>query len=296
MPSRQANQAASANRPSASRTGNFTANPKENPTPCSPAELRETISGTSGIGPDQHRGTVRVARPRPEPLRDRGQRFGEYLDVIAGGARPRVPGSEFAGHGLTAGDLGAIGEHQQGMKAERPLPGGRRVLLPVGMIHADRGVHVQHDRFTGHRCPAGRPHRRPRRRPGRLHRRQVRGVDPLVQQPPRRRQRGDRAVLHLLINQAPDTGHAVGTVGDRRREIGEDPARVVHPRALVGVGQHRGDLLGQPRQVRDLPQQPHPGMGHHTDTIGRHPDPTHTPTTLATLHLESAFQLGRLRP
>ena len=124
----------------------------------------------------------------------------------------------------------------------------------------------------------------------------MRGVDPLVQQPPRRRQRRDRTVLQLLINQTPDTGHTVGTVGDRCREIGEDPARVMHPRTLVGVGQHRGDLLGQPRQVRDLPQQPHPRMRHHTRTIGRHLDPTHTPTTLATLHLESAFQLGRLRP
>ena len=257
-----------------------------------PAELRETISGTGGIGPDQHLGTVRVTRPRPELLGDRGQGFGEYLDVIAGGARARVPGSEFAGQGFTAGDLWAVGEHQQGMKSEGPLPGGSRVFLPVGMINADRGVHVQRDRFTGHRRPAGRPDRRPRGGSGRLHGRQVRGVDPLVQQPPRRGLRGDRAVLQLLIDQAPDTGHTIGAVRDRGREIGEDPARVVHPRTLVGVGQDHADLLGQPRQVRDLPQQPDPGMRHHTDTIGRHANPT----TLATLHLESAFQLGRLRP
>ncbi len=81
---------------------------------------------------------------------------------------------------------------------------------------------------------------------------------------------------NLLIDQAPDTGHAVGTVGDRRREIGEDPARVVHPRALVGVGQHRADPLGQPRQVRDLPQQPDTGMRHHARPVGRHMEPTHT--------------------
>jgi hypothetical protein len=89
-------------------------------------------------------------------------------------------------------------------------------------------------------------------------------------------------VLHLLIDQRTDTGHAVRTVGDRGREIGEDPARVVYPRALVGIGQHCADLLGQPRQVRDLPQQPHPGMRHKTDTVGRHPDPT----TLGTLPLK----------
>jgi len=103
-------------------------------------------------------------------------------------------------------------------------------------------------------------------------------------------------VLHLLIDQGTDTGHAIGAVGNRCREIGEDPAGVVHPRTFVGVGQHRGDVLGQPGQVRDLPQQTDPDMGHHTRTIGRNPDPTRTPTTLATLHPEGAFQLGRLRP
>jgi len=103
-------------------------------------------------------------------------------------------------------------------------------------------------------------------------------------------------VQRLLINQRPDTGHAVGAVGDRDRQISEDPAGVVHPRAPIGVGQHLGDVLDQPGQVRDLPQQPHPGMGHHAHTIGRYPDPTHPTTTLATLHPEGAFQLGRLRP
>jgi len=146
-----------------------------------PAELGETIDGTGGIGPDQHRRTARVARPGPEPLGDRGQCFGEHLDVIAGSARPRVPGPEFAGQGFTGGDLGAVGEHQQGVKAEGPFPGGSCVFLSVGMIDADRGVHVQHDRSTGHRRPAGRPDGRPRRCPGRLHSGQVPGVDALVQ-------------------------------------------------------------------------------------------------------------------
>jgi hypothetical protein len=100
----------------------------------------------------------------------------------------------------------------------------------------------------------------------------------------------------LLINQRPDTGHAVRTVGDRNGQISEDPSGVVHPRALVGVGQHPGDALDQAGQLRDLPQQTHPGMGHHADTVGRYPDPMHPTTTLATLHPEGAFQLGRLRP
>jgi hypothetical protein len=39
-------------------------------------------------------------------------------------------------------------------------------------------------------------------------------------------------VQRLLINQRPDTGHAVGAVGDRDRQISEDPAGVVHQ----GVG------------------------------------------------------------
>jgi hypothetical protein len=39
-----------------------------------------------------------------------------------------------------------------------------------------------------------------------------------------------------------------------------------------------------------------PACDTHADTIGRHPHPAHTTATLATLHLESAFQPGRLRP
>ena len=96
---------------------------------------------------------------------------------------------------------------------------------------------------------------------------QVRGVDPLVDQPPRRGHRRHRAVLGLLVDQRADPGHAVRAVGDRRRQIGEHPARVMHPGTPVGVRQHRADLLGQPGQVRDLPQHPDPGMGHHTGTV-----------------------------
>jgi len=41
----------------------------------------------------------------------------------------------------------------------------------------------------------------------------MRGVQAFIQQPPRGRQRCHRAVLHLLINQRTDTGHAIGAVG-----------------------------------------------------------------------------------
>ena len=100
----------------------------------------------------------------------------------------------------------------------------------------------------------------------------------------------------LLINQGTDTGHAISAVGHCHRQISENPTGLVHPRTLVGVGQHLGDVPNQTGQIRDLPQHPQPGMGHHADTIGRHPHPAHTTTTLATLHPEGAFQLRRLRP
>ena len=102
-----------------------------------------------------------------------------------------------------------------------------------------------------------------------------------VHQPPCRRQRRHRAVLGLLIDQRPDPGHTVRAVGDRRREIGEDPARVMHPRALVGVRQHLADLRRQPGQVPDLPQHPDPGMRHHAGTVGGHFDPPRTDSCYA---------------
>ncbi len=202
--------------------------PEREPDPLLSTELRETKGGTGGIGPDQHRGAVRVARSWPESLGDRGQRFGEHLDVIAGGVEPAFPGRSLPAIASPAAISGRSANTSRVRNPNVRFQVAAAVLLPVGMIHTDRGVHVQHDRVTGHRCRAGRPHRRPRSRPGCLHARQVRGVDPLVQQPPRRRQRRDRTMLRLLIDQRTDTGHAVRAVGDRCCEIGEDPARVVH--------------------------------------------------------------------
>ena len=86
-----------------------------------------------------------------------------------------------------------------------------------------------------------------------------------------------------------DPVDTVRTVRDRDGKIGEHRTRGMSPRAPVGIGQHRGDLLDQPGQVGDLPQQPHPGVRHtpapSADTLTRGRD-------CATLHLRSAFQLA----
>lgn len=62
---------------------------------------------------------------------------------------------------------------------------------------------------------------------------------------------------------------AVRSVGHRGGQIGEHRSRGVNPRAAVGIGQHRRDLRGQPGQIGQFPQQPHPGVRHHATAIGR---------------------------
>ena len=79
--------------------------------------------------------------------------------------------------------------------------------------------------------------------PRRPHRRQVRGVDALIDQPPHRGRRGLRTEDVLTIAaQLPDPVDAVRAVGDRGRQIGEHLPGGVHPRAPVGVRQRGGDL------------------------------------------------------
>lgn len=88
--------------------------------------------------------------------------------------------------------------------------------------------------------------------------------------------------------QLADPVDAVRPVSHRRSQIGEHRTRGVHPRPLVGIGQNLRDLRGQPGQISQLPQQPHPRMRHHPTAVARYFNP---PPRRDILHLRSASPL-----
>ena len=162
--------------------------------------------------------------------------------MVGGGVGAGVAGAQQPGQGFPAGDLGAVQKRQQRMEAERLLPGRQPRLLVVGVIDDQGGidVDVQPPR-SGGAAPAA--HAAPARGPRRPDPGQVRGVDPLIDQPPHRGRRGLRAEDVLTIAaELSDPVDAVRAVGDRGGQIGEHLTGGVHPRAAVGVGQRGGDL------------------------------------------------------
>ena len=74
-------------------------------------------------------------------------------------------------------------------------------------------------------------------------RRQVGGIDALIDAPPQRGRRGDRPEHLLAIpEQLTDPVHTVRAIGHRSGQIGENIAGRMDPRPPIGVGQRRGDL------------------------------------------------------
>ena len=115
----------------------------------------------------------------------------------------------------------------------------------------------------------------------------MRGVHAVIEQPPHRGRRGRRAEdMRAVTASLPDPVDAVRAVGDRGSQIGEHIPRCMHPRAPVGVRQSSADLRRQPSLVCQLTQHAHPGVRHHTMTVGRDFHPRHHRDTL---HLRSAF-------
>ena len=173
----------------------------------------------------------------------RRQRLRQDDDVVTGGVGAGVAGAQQPGQGLPAGDLRAVQKRQQRMKTERLLPGRCSAGLVVGVVDHQGGVDVDVQPATRCGGGSGAPGRRPRGGTCRPHRRQVRGVDPLIDQPPHRGRRRLRAEHVLTIAaQLADPVDAVRPVGDRGRQIGEHLPGRIHPRAAVGVGQRGGDL------------------------------------------------------
>ena len=81
-----------------------------------------------------------------------------------------------------------------------------------------------------------------------------------------------------------------------RRRRSRRPNRRAHPRArettaLLGVGQRRRHVRGQPGQIGEPAQHAHTGTRHHAMAERRHSDPTNR---CAIPHLESDLPLGMM--
>ena len=156
---------------------------------------------------------------------------------------PALPGSQQPGQRFAAGDLGAVQKRQQRVMTQGLLPGRGRVLLVVGVVDDDGGIDIEVQPFTRAPGPPRPPTPPPGLRAGRPDPGQMRGVDPLIDQPPHRGRRRRRTEDMFTITAAlPDPVDAVRPVGDRGGQIGEHRTRRVDPRAPIGVRQRGRDL------------------------------------------------------
>ncbi len=196
-----------------------------------PAESQRTSTRGGSGSP----GTVRpIGRPLERLLQDG--------DVVSGGVGAGVAGPEQPGQRLAAADLRSIEERQQGVMAESLLPGRCRVLLGIGMIDDQRGVDIDMQPFPGNRGGPGIPRLGSGRHPGSTHPRQVRRIDALIDQPPHRGRRRRRPEhMFAIPTQLPDPINTVRPVSDRGGQISEDSPGRIHPRAAIGIRQHRSD-------------------------------------------------------
>ncbi len=216
------------------------------PHPRCAAGVGEVVGGPGGIAAHQHLrsvGIVVAARVGSPWCGQRRQRLVQDDDVVTGGVGAGAAGAQQPGQGFPTGDFRAVQKRQQRMVPEGLLPGRGRFLLVVGVVDHQRGVDVDVQPATRCGSSSGGPGRRAGRGPRGPHPRQVRGVDPFVDQPPHRGRRGLRPEHVLTVTaQLADGVDAVRPVGDRGSQISEHFAGRIHPRPAVGIGQRGGDL------------------------------------------------------
>lgn len=82
-------------------------------------------------------------------------------------------------------------------------------------------------------------------------------------------------------------------VGEHHRQIDGDPARLMDRTSLPQPGQRITETAGQPRHLSDIGQQAGTSVTDHVPTPTRD---RKIGTHAGTLHLESAFRDGRMRP
>ena len=93
--------------------------------------------------------------------------------------------------------------------------------------------------------------------------------------------------------QHAEIADGLAAVGEHHRHIDGDPTRLVHRPTLPQPHQGITESAGQPGHVSNIGQQTSTGMTDHAPTTTRD---RNLRTRTGTLHLESAFRDGRMRP
>ncbi len=205
----------------------------------------------------------------PVLRRDRGDRLIQDPQVIGDGVRPGAAGPHHPGQRLVR--IVAIG--QQWVMPEPFEIRFRAFLLRArgrdSRIQADADHLVQDligDPHPGH-LPVPGDDPLPRRGPGRVHRRgdppcgDFPAAGDLLQRPPHRRHRRDRAQHLTLPRQDSEIADHRGAVGDRHRQVRQHPAPVVQ-RQEPPAGQGLRQPARQAGPVSQRPQQHHTRVRH----------------------------------
>ena len=205
---------------------------------------------------------------------------------------------------------GRAGPQHPGQRLARVIAGRQQRMMPVALevrlcqflvaVRRDDGG-VQPDAGHALQDPVRDPDRRqrpglrPRVPPRPVHRRGDLAAGPvpagrrLLQRPPRGRHRRDRAEQLPLVAHHPEIAEHPGPVGDRARQVREDPAPVMPgPRRR----QRRRQPGRQPGPVRQLPQQHQPRVRHDARAASRN---FKTARPSGTVHVEGAPRTRQIR-
>jgi hypothetical protein len=217
-------------------------NPTEKPIRPSWAEVQQRVRRAGAVGAHQD---LLVRGDALGQLLERGLKHGDLVlrAVSAGVARPQHAGERV---------LGAVevGEHR--VKPERALvvAGGPGL---VGVDDDQRRVEIDDHQPRPRAAP-------PRTRPGLCARRpdslqRVRITRDPLQQPVRRRVRGDLAEQRLLIAHRAQIAQRVAAVGQHHRQIPDHAPRRVPRRALKQTLKRAIERAREPEAIRDAGQQ-----------------------------------------
>jgi hypothetical protein len=135
----------------------------------------------------------------PPSRRQAGERLVEDGDVVCGGVGAGTTGAQQPRQGFAPGDLGAVQKGQQRVVTVGLLPGRGGLLLVIGVVDNQGGVDIDVQPVPGNGGGASVPGRRSSCCAGRTHPRQVRGIDPFIDQPPHRGGRGFRTQGMLTV-------------------------------------------------------------------------------------------------
>ena len=224
--------------------------------------------------------------PAAQPGRERGDRLAEQPQVISGRVAAGRAGTEHPGQRLAR----VIAGREQWMMPVAFEVRFRQFLVAVrlhdGRVQAD-ARHALQDPVRNpdrRQRPGLRPHMPPRlvHRGGELAAGPLAAGRGLLQRPPRRRDRRDRAEDLLLVGHHPEITDHPGPVRDRARQVGEHASPGMAARRRR---QRRRQARRQTAPVRQLTQQHQPRMRHDPRAASRH---FKTARPSGSVHVESA--------